>query len=118
MTNTDLEAKLATLHGMLAQGQFLESMDAFLADDVVLQEGDQQPKVGKAHCMALEAELLETVAEFKGYSVSSVGSSDDKTYYESVMEFVQKDGTEVRMQQCVVDTWKDGKIVHERFYHA
>jgi len=115
---TENTAHLTSLHDMLAQGQFVEAMDRFLADDVVLQEGNDAPKHGKAAVMALEAKVLEDVAEFGGYQVSSVGAAADKTFYEAVMEYTQKDGAKVRVEQCVVDTWKDGRIVHERFYHA
>ena len=117
-TTTDNRTALDDLLGLLGQGQFLEAMDRYLADDVVLQEGDAEPKHGKAHVMELEREVLDGVAEFRGYDVSAIGAGGDKTFYESVMEYVQKDGQTVRVQQCVVDTWKDGKIVHERFYHA
>ena len=117
-TTSDPTSDLTALLGLLGQGKFLEAMDAYLDDDVVLQEANGEPKRGKAFCMDFEAKFLETVAEFRGYTVSSVGVGENKSFYESVLEFVQTDGKEVRMQQCVVDTWKDGKIVHERFYHA
>ena len=118
MTKNELETALAELHAMLAQGQFLEAMDRFLHDDVSLQEAGAEPKHGKAHCMEVEAKVLADVAAFGGYSVSAVGIGDDMTFYESVMEYTLKDGTEVRVEQCGVDRWRDGKIVSERFYHA
>ena len=122
MTDTtarpDLRTQLDELHALLAQGQFLEAMDRFLADDVVLQEGNDPPKQGKAAVMDFEAKVLEGVASFGGYRVSSSAVAGDKTFYEAVMEYTQTDGETVRVEQCVVDTWKDGRIVHERFYHA
>ena len=118
MSQTDLQARLNTLHEMLGAGQFLEAMAEFLDDDVVLQEGDAEPKNGKQNAIDFEAKFLENVAEFGGYSVSSTAVAGDKTFYEAVMEYTPKDGDPVRVQQCVVDTWRNGKIVHERFYHA
>lgn len=118
MQTDQLEASLKTLHEMLAQGQFLEAMDRFLHDDVVLHEGESEPKRGKAACMEFEAKVLEDVAEFGGYRVDSVGFGDDTTYYQAVMEYTQKNGEKVRVDQCVVSKWRDGKIVSERFYHA
>lgn len=118
MTRADLQTSLNDLHALLAEGKFLDAMDRFLADDVVLQEGDSEPKHGKQFCMDFEAKVLEDVAAFGGYTVTSVGFGDDTTYYQAVMEYTTKDGTEVRVDQCVVDTWRDGKIVSERFYHG
>ena len=118
MTTDELKTALSDLHAMLAEGKFLEAMDKYLHDDVVLQEGDEEPKRGKKICMDFEAKVLENVASFGGYRVSSVGFGDDTTFYQAVMEYTQKDGKEVRVDQCVVDEWRDGKIVSERFYHA
>ncbi len=118
MTTDALKTSLESMLDMLAEGKFLEAMDEFLHDDVVLQEGESEPKHGKAHCMAFEAKVLEDVAKFGGYRVSSIGYGDDTTYYQAIMEYTIKDGTEVRVDQCVVDQWRDGKIVSQRFYHA
>ncbi len=118
MTTDELKTALAELHGLLAEGKFLEAMEKFLDDDVTLQEANDEPKRGKAFCIEAERKLLEDVASFGGYHVSKVGYGEDTTFYEAVMDFTLKDGTEVHMEQCVVDTWRDGKIVSERFYHA
>ena len=118
MTTDELKSALHQLHTMLGKGQFLEAMEQFLHDDVVLLEAEAPAKTGKKHVMEIEAKVLEDVAEFGGYEVSSVGFGDDRTFYQAVMEYTQKDGTKVRVDQCVVDEWKDGKIVRERFYHA
>lgn len=51
-------------------------------------------------------------------TVTSSAVAGDKTFYEGVMEFVT-DGTNViKVERVVVDTWKGGQIVRERFYHA
>ena len=113
-----LAANLSDLLALLAAGQFLEAQEKYLAEDVVLQEGDDPAKAGKAEVMEAEAKVLADVAEFRGYRVSSSAIGEDKTFYEGVMEFVTKGGEVVRVEQAVVDTWRDGKIVHERFYHA
>ena len=118
MTTDELQASLTELHVLLAKGQFMESMERFLDDDVVLQEGEHEPKRGKAACMEFEEKALAEVASFGGYRVSGIGIGADTTYYQAVMEYTLKDGTEVRVDQCVVDEWRDGKIVSERFYHA
>ena len=118
MTTDDLRTNTTTLHALLGEGKFLDAMDMFLHDDVVLQEGDGEPKHGKKFCMDFEAKVLEDVAAFGGYRVSNVGFGKDTTFYQAVMEYTQRDGTEVRVDQCVVDEWRDGKIVSERFYHG
>ena len=109
---------LDTLLGMLSQGQFVEGMEAFFDPNVTIQEVGQAPKTGRDHTIAVEKELLSGVAEFIQYSAHSKGAGGDQTFYEATMEFKTKDGQHVVQNQAVVTTWKDGKIIDERYYHG
>lgn len=109
---------LNTLLDMLAKGQFLEGMELYFAEDVVIQEVGQTPKHGKAVCIEAEKELLKGVAEFIQYTALSVGAGGEQTFYEAVMEFKTTTGEHVVQRQAVVTTWKDGKITDEKYYHA
>ncbi len=111
-------SQLNTLLGMLEQGQFVEGMQAFFAPDVTIQEVGQAPKTGRELTIEVEKELLEGVSEFIQYSAHSIGAGGDKTFYEATMEFKTTDGQHVVQNQAVVTTWKDGKIVDERYYHG
>ncbi|MDD9911024.1 MAG: nuclear transport factor 2 family protein [Ahrensia sp.] len=116
MESENLKA-LETLLAMLAQGQFLEGMEEYFADDVVIQEVGRDPKRGKALCIEVEREILAGVAEFIQYTAHSKGAGGDLTFYEGTMEFKTTDGQHVIQQQAVVTKWQDGKIVEERYYH-
>lgn len=111
-------AHLDQLLGLLKQGQFVEGMQAFFDPNVTIQEVGQAPKTGRDHTIAVEEELLEGVSEFIQYSAHSKGAGGDKTFYEATMEFKTTDGQHVVQNQAVVTTWKDGKIIDERYYHS
>ena len=117
MTQDNL-THLNTLLDMLKQGQFVEGMEAYFDENVTIQEVGQEPKTGRDHCIAVEKELLAGVSEFIQYTAHSVGAGGDKTFYEATMEFKTTDGQHVVQNQAVVTTWKDGKIVDERYYHS
>ena len=116
MENENL-AQLESLLPMLAEGKFVEGMEAFFADDVEIREVGQPAKRGRDHCIAVEKDLLAGVSEFIQYTIHSKGAGGDTTFYEATMEFKTKDGQHVVQNQAVVTTWKDGKIVNERYYH-
>lgn len=105
---------------LLAEGQFIKAMDQYLADDVQLIEANSEPKVGKAHCIALEEELLATVTAFHGYEVKNGPAVKGNTsFYEAVMKFDTNDGQSHTFEQVVRTTWNnEGKIIEERYYHA
>ena len=115
---TKIEDALVDLKSLLGKGQFLEAMNKYLADNVVLQEANGEPKVGKDFCIAAEEELLATVTEFIRYEVNNVAVTGDYSYYEAVMEFKTNDGQHHKFEQVNRTQWKDGKIINERYYHA
>ena len=115
---TKIEDALVDLKSLLGKGQFLEAMNKYLADDVVLQEANGEPKVGKDFCIAAEEELLATVTEFIRYEVNNVAVTGDYSYYEAVMEFKTNDGQHHKLEQVNRTQWRDGKIINERYYHA
>ena len=108
---------LNSLLDMLAEGQFVEGMERYFDENVTIQEVGQTPKSGRDHAIAVEKELLTGVSEFIQYTAHSQGAGGDKTFYEATMEFKTSDGQHVVQNQAVVTTWKNGKIVDERYYH-
>jgi ketosteroid isomerase-like protein len=116
--STSIENALVDLKDLLGKGQFLEAMDKYLADDVVLQEANGEPKVGKDVCIAAEKELLATVTEFYRYEMNNVAVTGDYSYYEAIMEFKTNDGERHKFEQVNRTQWRDGKIINERYYHA
>ncbi|SHI37152.1 hypothetical protein [Aquimarina spongiae] len=105
---------------LLSEGKFLDAMNEYLADDVILREGNNEPKVGKEFCIRQEEELLATVTAFHGYEVvSGPAVKGDTSFYEAVMKFDTADGQKHTFEQVVRTKWNDaGKIIEERYYHS
>lgn len=113
-----IKAALKDLKNLLGKGEFIVAMEKYLHDDVVLQEANNEPKVGKAVALKAEEELLKTVTEFSGYSMKNVAVRGNVSYYEAVMEFKTNDGVAHRFEQVNRTKWKNGLIVSERYFHA
>ena len=108
---------LNKLLALLADGKFIDGMETYFAENVEIREVGQPVKKGRALCIAAEKELLAGVSEFIQYTAHSKGAGGDMTFYEATMEFRTKDGKYIVQEQAVVTTWKDGKIISERYYH-
>lgn len=113
-----IENALLDLKELLGKGQFIEAMEKYLANDVVLQEANNEPKIGKEVCLQAERELLATVVDFGGYEMKNIAINGDTSYYEAVMDFTTNDGTKHHFEQVNRTQWKDGKIINERYFHA
>ena len=87
------------------------------ADEVVMEEPAYGATRGLAANLEREAQFVASVKEFKSFETPTVAISGDVSVYENVMDFTNVNDEDVHVEQVAVATWKDGKIVHERFYY-
>lgn len=92
-------------------------MTEFYDKDTVMQDNANPPTKGLAANIEREKQLLSGVKEWKGFNVAESAVGDNVTFYECSLDFISTSGQAVHMEQVVVAKWKDGKIVHERFYY-
>ncbi len=102
----------------ILSGKLLETFDAYYADDVVMSENQKDERVGKAANREYEVKFMENIQEFHGAKVGRVIVEGDHAAVEWTFEVTFKGGNRVVMNQVAVQTWKDGKIIREDFYHA
>lgn len=103
---------------MILAGKAIEAFDRFYADQIVMQENEQEPTIGKQANRERELAFFAAITEFRGAKVLSVGEAADKTFVEWHYDYTHKDWGVRRYHQVAVQTWKDGKIIHERFYYG
>lgn len=116
-TTITLQDRLKGLFAYIRQGRILDAINEFYAEEVVMQENDQPPTVGREANLVREKKFLSSVKEWQGFDVTAKGVGEDVTFYETVMDWVTTDGTKVHVEQVVVAKWQDGRIIHERYYH-
>jgi hypothetical protein len=115
MTNiADLNKKLDD--GILG-GKAMEVFEELYADDVVMQENTEPEYRGKDFNRNREIEFFKTVEAWHGGRVLSSGVGGDVSFSEFEMEVSLKGVGRITMTQVAVRRWKNGKLVHERFYH-
>jgi ketosteroid isomerase-like protein len=112
------KANVEELNKMVLSGKAMDAFERFYAEDVVMQENDQPPTIGKAANRKREIEAMSGIAEFRSAKVLSVAAAGDKTFVEWHNDFKHKQYGDRKFHQVAVQTWKDGKIVHERFYYG
>jgi ketosteroid isomerase-like protein len=117
--NSTLKARVDDLVNHIQQGKILEAMNEFYAPDVAMQENNNPPVTGLDANVEREKQFLASVKEWRRTDISSVAVDEakGKTLVQYVFDFVNTAGQPVHYDQVAVQTWKDGKIVHERFYY-
>ncbi len=117
MSSENLQQRLNDLFGYVRQGKIIEAMNEFYDKDTKMQENAHPPTVGLAANIEREKQFLSGVKEWKGFNVSASGIGDNVTFYESTIDFIATNGQPVHLEQVSVARWKNGKIVHERYYY-
>ncbi len=114
----DIQASVKDLNQMILEGKMMDAFEKYYADDVVMQEINMEPIVGKDANRKREIKWLDGITNFRGAEVKNAAVGDDVSMVEWFMDYSHKEYGDVKMDQVAVQTWKDGKIVKEVFYHG
>jgi hypothetical protein len=114
---SDQIVRIHELLDYIRQGRIMDAMKEFYADDVVMTEPAYGETVGLAANLEREQKFVDSVKEFRSFETPAVAIGDGVSTYENAMSWISVDGQEIAMEQVAVQKWKDGKIIHERFYY-
>jgi len=108
------------LYQMIYSGKSMEGYEKFYHPDVIMQEIGEAPRNGKDVNREYKEKILSMIKEFNGGDVIAITSNEaeNKTMVESWMELTfYDDAPRIKIEQVAVQTWKDGQIIKEVFYH-
>jgi hypothetical protein len=117
-TVTDLKAAFEDITNLVLQGKAMEAFEKYYGDDVVMQENENPEVVGKAANRQRELDFFSKLVEFHGASVKGVAYGDDLIISEWFLDYTHADWGRKTYDQVSVQRWRDGKVVHERFYYG
>ncbi len=102
-------------------GRILHAIETYYADDVVMQDNNAAPTVGKAANLERERGFVGYIAEVHQNTAVSVIAQGDQVAIVWHFEFSGEDGKRLRMEQVAVQQWAgsgdDARIVRERFFY-
>jgi hypothetical protein len=118
ITAIDLRANFEDIKSLVLQGKAMEAFEKYYGDDVVMQENETPAAFGKAANRNREHDFFSKVTEFRAMEVKAVAYGDDVIISEWFVDYTHSEWGKVTRDQVSVQRWKDGKVVHERFYYA
>ena len=117
MSTANLQQRLQDLLSHIRQGKIIDAMNEFYDKDTVMQENANPATKGLAANIEREKQAMSGVKEWKGFDVTASGVGDNVTFYEFTADVIATSGQPIHAEQVSVAKWKNGKIVHERFYY-
>ena len=109
--------RVQELVGYVQAGRIPEAIERFYADGATMQENRQPPTVGKAANLARERAFGDSVELWHEVTARSIAVDGDQALIEWGFEYTTREGQRIRMEEIAQQTWRDGKIVRERFFY-
>ena len=117
-TTTELQAIYEDIKTLMSQGKAMDVFEKYYAEDVLMQENDNPPTVGKVANRARELDFFAKVTEFRGLQLKEVVYRDNLVIAEWFADYTHAEWGTVTHDQISVSHWKNGKIISDRYYYA
>jgi hypothetical protein len=104
---------------LILGGKPMDAFEKFYADQIEMCENFEAPCVGKDANRKRELEFFGKVGEFHGAELLTSAYDDKKNigFSEWMWDLTFKGGPRIQMKQVAVRRWKNGQVIHERFYY-
>jgi len=96
--------------------KFLEAIPLFYAEDMVAQENGEPPRIGRQAQVENETRALARVRFEESRAVSYV-LDGDRVAIHYLVRMKAADGRIFRMEEIAYQTWRDDRIVNERYFY-
>jgi hypothetical protein len=114
----NLQENIKLLNQLIKDGKTLEAIMRFYANNVSVQENEDEPTIGKQAYLDLERKNLEKVATIKCELLNQAISPDNNVVFsEWCFEIEYKDKQKYKLTEVSVQNWSQGQIIAEKFYY-
>jgi hypothetical protein len=91
--------------------------ERFYDENVVVQENLQAPRVGRAISIDRQQRMNANVKEVHDFKIGAVLVDGDRSVIEMHLELTTIDGYRIRLEEIGMQTWKNERIIHERYFY-
>lgn len=117
MFMTTLAEKIQDLNDLILQGKILEAFEIYYHPEVSMQENENEPTIGKTANRQREEAFVAAVTEIRSARVLKTTVGENCSMVEWQFDYTHKDWGVRHYKQVSVQEWKDGLIIHEKFYY-
>jgi hypothetical protein len=110
--------KINGLNDLVLQGKAMEAFEAYYDDDVVMQENENAPTVGKEANRKRETDFYSSLLEFRGAKLLKLTVGENITMTQWHYDYTHKDWGVRNYTQVSVQEWKNNKIIREQFFYG
>ena len=110
--------KIDDLNDLVLQGRAPEAFEKYYHDDVVMQENENPPTIGKEANRKRENEFFSSITEFRSAKPVKITIGEDISMVQWQYDYTHKAWGVRNYTQVSVQEWKDGRIIKEQFFYG
>src|SRR5687768_16196199 len=110
--------KISDLNDLVLQGKALDAFEKYYHEEVVMQENENPPTIGKAANRLREQEFFNSITQFRYAKPLKVTVGESITMVQWQYDYTHKDWGVKYYTQVSVQEWKEGKIIKEQFFYG
>jgi hypothetical protein len=114
----NIPALLNELNSMVLQGKIMEAFEKFYAPDVIMQENEQSPTIGKEANRKREEEFIDNLISFRKAEVLDITYGNRVSMVRWEYDYTHKIWGTRKYTQVSVQHWNNGKIIKEQFFYG
>ena len=118
MRKTMIENSVHELNNLISEGKILKAFHTYYHDNVVMQENEAAPTIGKEANRQRELHSFGNISEFRKAEVMGMAVGENQSYVTWHFDYIHKEWGLRNYTQIAVQTWKDGKIIKEQFFYS
>ena len=111
------ESVMALLEFVKRRASVEEVYETFYHEDCVSQENQLPPRKGRALSIERQNKVNAALKEIHDFGIGAVLVDGDHAVIQWYFEATTVDGFRGRLDELALYTWKDGKIINERFFY-
>ena len=115
---SNLLEKINELNDLVLQGKVMDAFEKYYHAEVVMQENESEPTIGKEANRKREEEFFNNLKEFKSATPLKVAVGKDVTVVEWHYDYTHSELGVRNYKQVSVQEWQDGQIIKEKFYYG
>ncbi|MDX2283112.1 MAG: ester cyclase [Bacteroidia bacterium] len=105
------------LNALLMAGQAMDAFERYYAGEVVMQENESEPRLGKALNRGQCAAFVDAHPDLV-MTVLQTAYGEHVSMQEVQFRYTDASGSPVEYTEVAVRHWENGLIVREKFYYA
>ncbi len=110
--------KISDLNDLVLQGKAMEAFETYYDDDVIMQENENAPTIGKEANRKRENEFYSSIVEFRNAKLLKLTVGESVTMTQWHYDYTHKDWGIRKYTQVSVQEWKNDKIIREQFFYG